>query len=323
MKKSTSSLSPKKLIELYRQALMDGSPIENLEKKINKKIKRVQVSKQIETDLEKNRTEEVKQRLPVAIRLGAVVLPILFITVGVYLVGNVVVPITGYYINTLPDIQTQTLTPPIPSEEILDVTPLVVTQQLVQTDQAETTVLGSNTNLSNDGPVIVDTKLDYTNLTNWFEGIGIEQLTADSAGEAYTIDIPSLDVANARVVIGGTDLNASLIAYPGTASPGNLGAPVIFGHSVLRQFYSPSEKNSRRYNSIFSTIMTLKNGDVINVTRDGVKYKYLVRSKTEVKPEDTYILAQNYDSKLLKLVTCTPEGTYLRRGIVTAELVPG
>jgi len=48
-----------------------------------------------------------------------------------------------------------------------------------------------------------------------------------------------------------------------------------------------------------------------------------VTDKTDVKPEDTYILAQQYDNRKLKLVTCVPEGTYLRRGVITAELVSG
>ena len=116
-------------------------------------------------------------------------------------------------------------------------------------------------------------------------------------------------------------MNKSLIAFPGTALPGEYGAPVIFGHSVLRQFYNPNEKNPRRYNSIFSTIMTLKNGDQIYVTHDNIKYTYVVQEKTEVKPTDVYILNQKYDAAHLKLVTCTPEGTYLRRGVVTAQLV--
>ncbi len=123
------------------------------------------------------------------------------------------------------------------------------------------------------------------------------------------------------MAVGGTDLNSSLIAFKGTALPGNPGSPVIFGHSVLRQFYNPSEKNPRRYNSIFSTIMTLDIGDKIYVTSGGVKYTYAVSLKKEVNPEDVYILTQKYDAKQLKLVTCTPEGTYLRRGVVTAQLI--
>jgi len=103
--------------------------------------------------------------------------------------------------------------------------------------------------------------------------------------------------------------------------PGQPGAPVVFGHSLLRQFYNPKESNPRRYNSIFSTIMTLDKGDKIYLYYGDVRYTYVVEDKTEVKPTDTYILSQDYGVRQLKLVTCVPEGTYLRRGVVTAQLI--
>ncbi|OGJ40232.1 MAG: hypothetical protein A2378_03345 [Candidatus Pacebacteria bacterium RIFOXYB1_FULL_44_10] len=122
------------------------------------------------------------------------------------------------------------------------------------------------------------------------------------------------------VNIGGLNLDKSLIQYPGTANPGELGSPVIFGHSVSQLFYNPSESNPRRYISIFTKIMQLKKDDKIIVTYDGITYTYRVTNKMEVKPDDTYILSQRHDTKELKLITCTPPGTYLRRGIVFAQL---
>jgi sortase A len=65
----------------------------------------------------------------------------------------------------------------------------------------------------------------------------------------------------------------------------------------------------------------LQNGDEIIVDFDGITYKYVVTDKFEVKPEDVYILEQRYDNKELKLVTCVPEGTFLRRGVIVAQLV--
>jgi len=67
--------------------------------------------------------------------------------------------------------------------------------------------------------------------------------------------------------------------------------------------------------------MTLKTGDKILLTFDDVQYTYLVQSKKEVLSTDVQILTQQYDARRLKLVTCVPEGTYLRRGVVTAQLV--
>jgi LPXTG-site transpeptidase (sortase) family protein len=168
-------------------------------------------------------------------------------------------------------------------------------------------------------PEIVDEDLHYANLANWFDGsLG---LSFNQTDQSYTLDIPKLNIKNALVKIGGTNLDHNLIQYETTSYPGQDGAPVIFGHSVLRQFYDPRESNSRRYMSIFSTIMTLKPGDKIYISADGVRYTYEVMYNKQVKPDDTYILAQDASNKFLKLVTCTPEGTYLMRGVVTAKLV--
>jgi LPXTG-site transpeptidase (sortase) family protein len=259
--------------------------------------------------------KKLKNHLPRLVRWGAFGLPVLFILVGFALIGNALLPISHYYLQTVPQLSFFDLVTPIPRESVLDITPAVIAQastadpEIEETDQADL------------GPVMIATQLDYTNLANWFSQENIEELNSANSATNYILEIPKLDVLNANVTIGGTDLDQSLIQYPGTADPGRPGSPVIFGHSVLRQFYNPYEKNPRRYVSIFSKIMTLQNGDDIFVERDGVKYQYKVVAKTEVKPDDVYILTQNYDSKKIKLVTCVPEGTYLRRGIVTAELV--
>lgn len=301
------------LIALYRKALLNGVPLTDVEEKVQHHTTRLQVTETVEiVELEES-TEEIQSSLPRFVRVGAFILPALFLTIGLYLVGSAVVPILAYYVTTAPDLRSTNLVAPIPKEEILDVTPLVITE----TDQpAEKSITP---------PKIIAEAMDYTNLSNWFENASLPNLAGQAQAQEniqeYIIDIPELNVSNAVVNVGGSNLDESLIAYPGTALPGDLGAPVIFGHSVLRQFYNPSEKNPRRYNSIFSTIMTLKKGDKIYVTADGVKYTYIVQDKTEVKPEDVYILNQDYGAKKLKLVTCTPEGTYLRRGVVTAQLI--
>lgn len=298
------------LVALYRRALSTGVSIDQLESKVAHLLTRLTVTEDIEAEHEVEREETLKRRLPKAVRYGAFVLPIVFITLGLFLVGNAVVPILGYYVSTFPLLRASSLLAPVPQEQVLDVNPIVIAQA-----RDGTQTLGRSIE-----PIIIDTELDYTNLSNWF-GDSAKSDLQQSAADTYILDIPKLNISNAEVTIGGTDLNQSLIQYPGTALPGEPGAPVIFGHSVLRQFYNPSEKNSRRYTSIFSTIMTLQKGDEIIVTHKGVKYTYLVQDKAEVKPEDTYILNQKFDQRHLKLVTCTPEGTYLRRGVVLAQLV--
>lgn len=310
------------LVKIYRQALRENISLDKIDQKVVKLWQRTTVTEQVEHSDSKEYEQKLKNRIPTIVRYGALLLPIAFISIGMFLLGNAVIPIAAYYAEKVEFLAEADLTIPIPQDDVLDAMPAVIA------DAKTGTTTGSAVDASfYAAPTILDTQLDYTNLSNWFGDGLLPELSVQASGSTgelateYTLDIPKVEVSNAKVVLGGTDLNSSLIQYPGTAEPGKAGAPVIFGHSVLRQFYNPSEKNPRRYTSIFSKIMTLKPGDDIFITENNVKYHYKVKEKTEVKPEDVYILTQNYDSQQLKLVTCTPEGTYLRRGVVTAQLV--
>ena len=200
--------------------------LEKLEKKISKRIDKIQVSKKIETKEEQKRVDQIRNRLPRVVRLGALILPVLFIGVGIFLLGNALMPIAQYYTSTLPSLSQNQLITPIPREEVLDITPMVIAQ--TETNSA---ILGSSSN-KGSGPVILDTQLDFTNLSNWFKDDRGQALKDIQNQTMYVLDIPELEVENALVKIGGTNLDESLIAYPGTAFPGEKGAPVIFGHSV-------------------------------------------------------------------------------------------
>ncbi|MDA1079880.1 MAG: sortase [bacterium] len=315
-KKTTAPVNQAELISLYRKALLGGMTLAALESKIERHLERLSAADEIETEVSDQEITTIKKRIPLPVRVGAALVPIVLLFVGLFLVGSAVFPILGSYVNAIPQLQAAELTSPVPQEQVMELTPVVVSEMAEVVPKERGFAFQ---------PEIIDTELDYTNLLNWFSQDTLPQLAdteSDSEIVEYTVDIPKIDVQNARVKVGGTNLNEGLIAYPGTALPGEFGSPVIFGHSVLRQFYNPSEKNPRRYNSIFSYIMTLSKGDEIFITTpDGVRYTYIVQEKTEVKPSDVQILTQKYDTKSLKLVTCTPEGTYLRRGVITAQLV--
>jgi sortase A len=101
---------------------------------------------------------------------------------------------------------------------------------------------------------------DYTQLDSWFNYTpSISGTDSDSKSSfkltSYYISIPSLKVDKALVKTDSMDLKASLIQYPQTAFPGQLGNSVIFGHSVLPQFFNP-----KSYLTIFSTLFKLKEG---------------------------------------------------------------
>lgn len=160
-----------------------------------------------------------------------------------------------------------------------------------------------------------ESAVDYSNPKSWFPDAPVLP-PKPSKITHYNLSVPKLKIEEATVRIGGEDLMKSLIQYPGTALPGQYGNTVIFGHSVLPQFFNP-----KNYKTIFSTLPKMEEDDEILVNFDGIQYRYVVRKIVEAKPEDVAVLEQRYDSQWLSLITCVPPGTYLRRLIVWAQLV--
>lgn len=152
-------------------------------------------------------------------------------------------------------------------------------------------------------------------IQNWLPP-GSSSKSFSNRVDYYSLSIPSLEIFNAVVRVGGEDLSSYLVHYGGTAYPGDFGNAVIFGHSVLPQFFNPKD-----YMTIFSLLPTLKYGDEIIINFDGVRYRYQVEEMVEVKPDDLSILEQRFDDSYISLVTCVPPGTYLRRLVVRARLV--
>lgn len=165
------------------------------------------------------------------------------------------------------------------------------------------------------GNILGEMTTDYTQLNNWFINDGSNSPLSSTIQDSYTLSIPVLKIKDAVVDIGSLDLKKSLIQYPQTALPGQLGNSVIFGHSVLPQFYNP-----KSYLTIFTTLYRLQQGDEIFINYDNVKYKYLVEEMFEVKPTNLSILEQRFDGKYISLVTCSPPGTLLRRLVVRARI---
>ena len=112
-----------------------------------------------------------------------------------------------------------------------------------------------------------------------------------NVNKEYSLSIPKLGIKDAKVIVGSDDLSKSLIHYGGSSLPGEYGNAVIFGHSILPQFFDP-----KNYKAIFSTLHTLKIGDTINIVSDGVAYKYSIFDFKVVDPENISVLEQTYDN---------------------------
>lgn len=155
--------------------------------------------------------------------------------------------------------------------------------------------------------------VDFTNANVWFPTAPQKQVTTKV--NTYTLSVPKLKIDQALVIIGGHDLNEGLVHYGGTGLPGDFGTAVVFGHSTLPQFFS-----SKNYKTIFSLLPTLDIGDEIDVTYDGVSYRYEVFEMVVVDPSDLSALEQRFDDSYITLVTCVPPGTYWKRLNVHARL---
>lgn len=170
--------------------------------------------------------------------------------------------------------------------------------------------------LSDINPVVLAAgSVDFTNANAWFPTKPQKKIV--SPVNSYSLSILTLGILNATVVISGDDLSKSLIHYGGTSLPGEYGNAVIFGHSTLPQFF----KGIKEYKSIFSTLPTIKIGDDVIITFDGISYTYRVFDKVVVDPNDLSPLEQHFDDSYITIVTCVPPGTYLYRLNVKARLV--
>jgi sortase A len=217
-------------------------------------------------------------------RHTAIVTKALFIS-GMLLIASVLMPILYYELFTAPKLKKHEFLSPVPASSY-------------QTFNQES-----------------KTEKNFIRPQNWFPKAQFPEKTVSKITH-YTLSIPKFKIKDATVEVNGEDLKESLIHYPGSALPGEVGATVIFGHSILPQFFNPEN-----YLAIFSLIPTLDLGDEIIVKFDGITYTYRVMDKVEVKPDNISVLEQPYDNEYLRLITCTPPGTYLRRGVITAALV--
>jgi sortase A len=201
------------------------------------------------------------------------------LTGGVAIFTTVIYPILSYQLTYAPSFQKNEILSPLTQSPI----------QQVRADESPQFV-----------QEIVNTALDYTNTTNWFGSNQQAGITTRS-GQISTLSIPKLDIDRAVVRNDHTDLKQSLIQYLGTAMPGDLGNTVIFGHSVLPQFFNP-----QNYLTIFSTLHRLTLGDTVEMEAEGAKYTYKIYEMYETTPGDLSPLAQTYNGRYLTLITCTP-----------------
>ncbi len=222
------------------------------------------------------------------VTVGKKVVPFFFMTVGISILLWTSWPIVTYGLVDLPGL-TKAVSPVGNGEGSLLVP----------------VVLGSSEEASS---------IDFTDPNIWYPTSPQKKVVTPV--NSYKLSIPKLRIFDALVLIAGDDLNKSIIHYGGTGLPGGYGSAVMFGHSVLPQFFDP-----KNYRTIFSTLPTLKNGDDIFVTYDGITFRYRVFDMTVTEPNDLSSLEQRFDDSYVTLITCVPPGTYWKRLNIKARLI--
>lgn len=156
---------------------------------------------------------------------------------------------------------------------------------------------------------------DTTDVSEWFPK-SVNQQPIDVP--YYALSIPSLNIKDAVVATGDTDLSSHLVQYGTNILPPENGTTVIFGHSTLPQWF-----NQQDYKTIFARLYTIKKNDTILLTVKSQTYTYKVKNIRIVRPNDLSMFEQETNSSHLTLVTCTPPGTTWKRLLVESEVVNG
>jgi len=136
-------------------------------------------------------------------------------------------------------------------------------------------------------------------------------------------NVPLLDVKNQQVWSSNElenifmdELKDWVVRYPGTAKPGEVWNSFIFWHSSNFPWVTWD------YNQVFALIDKITYGDEIIVYYGEKKYKYVVREKKVISPNNVSLLKNRGKGKSeLTLMSCWPIGTTLNRMIIIWELV--
>jgi LPXTG-site transpeptidase (sortase) family protein len=150
-----------------------------------------------------------------------------------------------------------------------------------------------------------------------------EPLPVDPASVSFSLDIPTLDIANLPVIHPTDPFTSDGIIEPlhnGVGHlfsyPGQGGTIMIYGHS------SGYPWDLSEYTRIFRTINRMSIDDLVYVHYGDTVHTYRVTAKRTIPARDTSTFANDgTDRERLILYTCWPPDTIMERYIVVAEPV--
>ncbi len=114
------------------------------------------------------------------------------------------------------------------------------------------------------------------------------------------------------------ELENGVVKYPTSPAPGEIGNIFLFGHT------SQEYRKHNKYGTVFRNIPNLKQGDEIQVVREGELYTYKVVTTEIVHPKkvgETYLKYAHLNKEYLTLMWCYPIGRAEKRMLVFAERI--
>lgn len=131
----------------------------------------------------------------------------------------------------------------------------------------------------------------------------------------FNLTIPKLKIDQVQVLVDSNDLSNNLVHLPGSALPGEKGNVFISGHSALSRFFSLRK-------AYFANLTELKKGDEVILEALGVKFRYQVEELKVVDPNDlSVIYPPDPQGRYISLMTCVPPGLNFKRLIVLGKMI--
>lgn len=131
----------------------------------------------------------------------------------------------------------------------------------------------------------------------------------------FTVTIPKLKIAKAKVSVDSNDLTKGLVHLPASALPGEKGNVFISGHSALSPLFSFKK-------ALFGSLIDLKKGDEVMVEVEGVKYRYQIIESKVVDPKDLSVVnAPEPLGRYISLMTCVPPGLNFKRLVLLGKML--
>lgn len=131
---------------------------------------------------------------------------------------------------------------------------------------------------------------------------------------APIVDLTNKDEVDLKKWNFDEELYQGVVKYPSTPTPWNQWNILIFGHT---SYYW---RKNNPFGTVFSKLPQIKNGEKIEMTRDGKLYTYEVIDKKIVFPKDVEKVYREYkDGEYVTLMGCYPLGTDHKRILVIAK----